>query len=141
MTGVQTCALPISTEYVYCVGRQNPLAQRSSIAFEELREEQLILFGPGSTQNRDVRRRFAECGGTPEVLLCSSNQTTISGYLRSYPAGAFLFQENVALDAALVGIPLNSPWPFTFGLIWKRGRAIYSYTAKFISFAKAYAKQ
>lgn len=134
-------ALPLlETEYVYCVGRDHPMAGRERVAFSSLLDQQMILFGPGSVQNREIRKRFAEAGGQPDVLLFSSNQTTISEYLRSYRAGAFLFRENAALEADLAAIPLDPPWSLTIGLIWKRGRPVYSDTARFIQFARAYSK-
>ena len=99
----------------------------------------MILSGPGSVQNREIQRRFAALGQEPQVLLYSSNQTAISQYLRHGPAGAFFFAENARLEQDLVGIPLDEPWEITIGLIWKKGRHIYSDMAKLIQFAQQYA--
>lgn len=134
--------LPLmQTEYVYCVGRHNPLAERGQICFSELAEEQMILSGPGSLQNREIYARFAALGKEPNVLLYSSNQTAIYEYLRHELVGAFLFAEHVRQEQAFVGIPLAEPWNITIGLIWKKGRHIYSDMAKLIQFARRYANK
>ncbi len=128
----------IETELVVTISKDHPLAQRTSVKFEDLREEALVVMKEDSYQNAEIKRRFREAGVVPNVMLYSSQLYTIKEVVRCNNGAAFLFRNLVEEDPELVGIPCDPPVPIRIGLIWKRGKYTYNGTKNLIQFAKDY---
>ena len=127
-----------STQYVYCVSKLSELASHKTVDTEDIKDEPLILFNADSYQNNAIKMRYSEHGFSPHVILYSSQFYTIRQFVESGIAGAFMFEQLVQAQNEIVGIPLKPPLELQIGLIWKKGKKMYSNATKFIRFAEHY---
>ena len=131
--------LPLATtELVYCVHKDHPLAGLSQISFKQLADERIILFKADSYQNVVIKNAFAEVGVEPNILLNSSQLYTIKQFLSYGNAGAFLYRQVVEMDSDLVCIPLEHPIIQKIVLIWDKSGCLFSDSENFIQFAKQF---
>lgn len=131
--------LPIlETQIVCCLSTKHPLASCSSIAFDQLAGEPLILLKEDSYQNFIIRQSFERHSLIPNVLLYSGQLLTIEKFITNNLACSFLFQNLVSETPGIVGIPLKEPIPVQIGLIWKKDKQMYSNVSKFIEFTQKY---
>lgn len=126
----------VSTELVFCVSRNHPLADRKQISFKELSDEHIILFKADSYQNIFIKRAFSEAGVEPNIMLYSSQLYTIKQFLSYGNVGAFLYRQVAEMDKDLVCIPLEQPIIQDIALIWTKNGNLYSDSENFIQFAK-----
>lgn len=131
-------SLPLlQTQLLFCVVLGHELAGEESIAIEQLATQPLILMKADSLQKEFISNRFREVGVEANILLYSSQLTTIKNFIAQGNVGAFLFRELVQADKELIGIPLDPPIEFSIGLIWKESR-LNSAVTDFIGFAEEY---
>lgn len=128
----------VSTELVFCVSKNHPLASRTSISFQELSDTHLILFKPDSYQNIIIKRGFAEAGIEPRIRLYTSQLYTIKKFLSYGNAGAFLYRQVAEMDDDLVCIPLERPIVQDIVLIWTKSGSLYSDAENFIRYCKQF---
>ncbi len=128
----------VSTELVFCVNKNHPLANAEKISFKELADEHIILFKADSYQNIYIKRAFSEVGVTPNIMLYSSQLFTIKKFLSYGNAGAFLYRQVAEIDKDLVCIPLDTPIMQNVVLIWSKNTSLYSDAENFIQFAKQF---
>ncbi len=131
----------VSTELVFCVSKNHPLANCKRISFKELAKEHIILFKADSYQNIVIKRAFSEVGVDPDILLNSSQLYTIKKFLSYGNAGAFLYRQVAEMDSELVCIALDQPIYQDIVLIWSKSGSLYSDSANFIQFAKQFHYQ
>ena len=129
----------LETPLVYCVRPSHPLADLPKVSIPMLKDEQIIMMKSSSYQTGVViNRRFEEAGLKPNVLLHSSQLYISKQYIMEQGAGAFLMGELVKKEPDLVGIPVDPPIDLKIGLIWKKGKYLYSDASRFIEFATRY---
>lgn len=126
-----------STELLYCVSPAHIWAERTQLDIKDLEGQPMIRFKDDSVQYAELNSRFAARHILPKTILASNQLYTIKKMIARGKAGAFLFREIADMETELVGIPLTEPICMEIGLIWKRGRHVYSDTTKFIQFIKA----
>ena len=123
-----------STEFMFCVGRDHPLAGRAYVTFEDIKDESLILFKNGYFQNSFVRSRFAEINAEPNIILYSNQIITMKNLVRECGVCAFLIRDVVKNDSGLSAIPIDPPIPIEIGVIWRKNKRHSSDTIQFIKF-------
>ena len=123
-----------STEFMFCVGRDHPLAGRAYVTFEDIKDESLILFKNGYFQNSFVRSRFAEINAEPNIILYSNQIMTMKNLVRECGVCAFLIRDVVKNDSGLSAIPIDPPIPIEIGVIWRKNKRHSSDTIQFIKF-------
>ena len=128
----------VSTELVYCVSKNHPLADKTHISFKELANERIILFKADSYQNIFIKRAFSEVGVDPKILLYSSQLYTIKEFLSYGNAGAFLYRQVAEMDDDLVCIPFDKAIIQDIVLIWSKSSSLYSDAENFIQFVKQF---
>lgn len=126
----------VTTELVFCVSKDHPLANREHISFKELSNEHIILFKADSYQNIFIKRAFSEMGIEPNILLYSSQLYTIKQFLSYGNAGAFLYRQVAEMDKDLVCIPMDQPIHQDIVLVWTKNGNLYSDSENFIQFAR-----
>lgn len=126
----------LDTETVFCVGKDHPLSRRRNISFPELEGEPLVLLRAGSYQYQMIEEAFRSCGVIPNVVFHTNQLYTMESFLRKGIASAFLFRETAARMSGIHMIPLQPPLEIHVGLVWKRGRFLYSDATRFIRFVK-----
>ena len=123
-----------STEFMFCVGRDHPLAGRAYVTFEDIKDESLMLFKNGYFQNSFVRSRFAEINAEPNIILYSNQIMTMKNLVRECGVCAFLIRDVVKNDSGLSAIPIDPPIPIEIGVIWRKNKRHSSDTIQFIKF-------
>ena len=120
-------------ETVYCVAKTHPLAGKSEVRMEDLLEGQHVFYNQDSVHNQTLVSRFQSAGGSPRVLLYSSQLLTTLDFVRTGSCGAFLY-ESIHVGEEFVQIPLVPRLATKFGLVWKDGKS--EKARKFVAFAK-----
>lgn len=126
----------VSTELMFCVSKDHPLADRKSISFKDLKDEKIILFKADSYQNIFVKRAFADADIEPRIMLYTSQLYTTKKFLSYGNVGAFLYKQVAQLDNDLICIPLDNPIKQDVVLIWAKNGNLYSDSENFIRYAK-----
>jgi len=130
--------LLMTDRFVWCVGKNHPMAKRTSVTLEDLEKERIILFNTDSVQNEQILTRFHARGLSANVIMHISQLKTIENVLESGECGVFLFS-SVSMDPErFVRIDLSDMITSSFGLIWKKGTYISRRAEKFIRFARTF---
>jgi LysR family transcriptional regulator, transcription activator of glutamate synthase operon len=90
---VHLCSEPL----VLIVGPGHPLAARSAIPFEDLRDEMLIAFRPGATVRKMVALAARRCGFAPKIAFSTANIGTVRAFVSAGLGVAIV--PSTALDA------------------------------------------
>lgn len=122
-----------TTETVFCVNKNSPLAALAEIDFQTIGQMPVIL-GTAPAGTSRIKAGFANAGLTPNVLLQTDQIHTILEYVRLGLAAGFLYHEATYPD--IVQIPIKGFSPINIGLIFRKNSRIYADTAKFIQFIK-----
>ncbi|OUN06514.1 hypothetical protein B5G43_08890 [Flavonifractor sp. An92] len=121
--GEEFQVLPLmSTETVWCVSRDHPMAGRTAVSVEELREEPLVLFQKNFFHYEIVMHRFEEAGVTPRVIHATDQLSTARRLIQSGIASGFLLKSALSEFRDLVGISLTPPIQAQLSLVWERNR-------------------
>lgn len=141
--------LPLKKVHIkFCVSPAHRLAKETEITFDMLQNEPLVLFKSGSKHNEAIKKRFADLGINPNVLLYSSQIYTVRELVASGYAGAFVFDGVVDLFTDLIKISVPDLPSQTVDLVWKKEeylnnpqRYLYPEVRQFVSFARNYTAQ
>jgi DNA-binding transcriptional LysR family regulator len=126
----------LSTEFVYCVSSEHPLAGRDVVGFVDLSNEQLILNQDDSFMTTQVKKRFYELGLVPNILLYAVQLSLIKELLYTKMAGTFLSKELANMIPETVGIPLEHSIYLNYALVWKKDGYMRHGVKKFIEYIK-----
>lgn len=129
------------TELVFCVNASHPLASKAIVSWTEIENQDIILMKEDSYQNHIIKECFATNNIKPNILLYSSQLTTINNFILNSQAGAFIFKEIVDKDPRMRGLTLETPIHPTIGIMWKKNSRLYNDVKKFISFIKEYTSK
>lgn len=100
------------------VSPKSPLAQKTSISFQELAGVPLVLFPDSFGQTRYLRRLFAQAHTEPQILHQTSQVFTILSYLRSGAAAGFLPEEFARTEKELAAVPIEGVPAASINLVW-----------------------
>ncbi len=128
----------VSTELMFCVSKDHPLANREKLTFRELADEKIILFKADSYQNILIKKAFADIGADPRIMLYTSQLYTIRKFLSAGNVGAFLYRQVAELGADLVCIPVEDGIKQEAVLIWNKHGTLYSDSENFIRYIKSF---
>lgn len=123
-------------ETVLCVPITHHLAGRSSIKISELEHEPLVMFKDSFYQNEIITRFFAECNISPNIILNSSQLSTIISLIQNHTASGFLFRIVAENYPELVSISLDPPLQIQVSLVWKKGEYMFRDVNYFIQYIK-----
>ncbi len=126
----------IRMETVLCVSSSHPMAERNEVHVRELAEEPLVLFKEGYFQSEQIAGRFARSGLMPDVLLSTSQLSTIISLVRNGSASGFLFRAVADRYPGLVPVSLDPPLEEDVSLVWKKGGFLFSDMNHFIEFVR-----
>ena len=123
---------------VFCVGPNHPMAGMKSLDLAALDHERVILLNRDSVQNQILQARFSSLDITPQVVMHSSQITTILSFLRQGRCGCFFYASMLPLFPELVSSPLETESRTRIGLVWKKGRYQNKGMRDFLSFCQSY---
>lgn len=139
-TAIDKCNLHVidTEDLLFCVSKDHPLANQSTILLTMLAEEPLILFNTDSVQVMTLTRQFKAAGVNPHVILNTSQVTTLINMIKSERIGSFLYRSMLEDHPDLIGIPVFPSIEQRIGVIWRKGKYQNAMTEKVINYLKKY---
>ena len=139
-SAIDKCNLHVidTEDLLFCVSKEHPLAEQSTIFLTMLSNEPLILFNTDSVQVMTLTRQFKAAGVNPHVILNTSQVTTLINMVKSERIGSFLYRSMLEDHPDLVGIPTFPSIEQRIGVIWRKGRYQNAVTEKVINYLKKY---
>ena len=93
------CFFPFSMEELILIAApDHPLAGKSSVAFNQIAREPIIMKEVGSGTRRLVNHLFARHGCAPEILMETSNTEFIKQLVQRGDGISFLVKQSVAIE-------------------------------------------
>ena len=134
-------AEPLTTlQNVCCVSKQHPFATQKSINLSALEHEPLVLFKNSFFQTERILEEFTHLTITPNILLSTSQLSTVQNMIANDTAIGFLFDFLPATTPNLVGIPLDPPMLTHISLVWNANSPVSANMKIMIQFAKTHFK-
>lgn len=110
----------IRTQLMYCVGNGHRLSGKSSITFQEIGNDPLILFSNAFYHSKLLEARFAKEEMEPNILFNSNQLMTIKGFVRNNIASAFLLPQIIEPGDNLIPLPVVPPLSLNVAVIWQK---------------------
>ncbi len=120
----------------FCVHKDHPLAARDCISIEEILDEPLVMLNERYAATKNLLGIFARHGGTPNVILYTTQMYTIERFVEQNAAAGFLPQEIAENNPGIVGLRCDDTPERVVTLIWKKGKVLYPSIKKFITTAR-----
>lgn len=121
------------TELLYCVSKDNKLANKKSVRIEDIMYEPIVFMREGFFQARLIKNMFMEVGVEPDIVLVSSQITVLSNFVKMNLGGAFLIKELLnPNDDSIVGIPFEDNLKLKIGLLWQKNIELHSAAQEFL---------
>jgi len=130
------CELLTELQNVCCVNKAHPLAKQSSVCFEELAKEPLVLFKNSFFQTERILSEFSKRSLKPYVLLFTAQLSTMQNMIAGNTAIGFMFESLLKSTPELVSIPLEPPMKTKVSLVWKKSRSLSGDMKNLIEFIK-----
>ena len=123
-SAIDKCNLHIidNEDLLFCVSKDHPLAEQSTLLLNMLTDESLVLFNTDSVQ----------------VMTLTSQITTLINMVKTNHIGCFLYKSMVDMYPELVGIPVFPAIEQRIGVIWRKGKYQNAVTEKVIRYLKNY---
>lgn len=106
-------------ETVCCVSARHPLARRSSVTIRALEGHPLVLFKESFFQTERILDAFGREGVKPNILLQTSQLSTVRRLVAQNLAAGFLFRQLAGPAAEMVSVPLDPPMKAQVSLVWR----------------------
>jgi DNA-binding transcriptional LysR family regulator len=132
-------SVPITTgQILVCLPEGHPLGKRSSIPFEELKEQPFILFREDTYSRQIILEECAKFQFTPKIVFSSGQIGTILELVRQGVGISFFIEDVVRKQVGIVVRPLAEPLRLVAGLAWYKDRYLSKTARAFIgSFGKS----
>ena len=154
-SAIDKCNLHIidNEDLLFCVSKDHPLAEQSTLLLNMLTDEPLVLFNTDSVQvmtltrqffteegflEIETTRQFKAAGVNPHIVLNTSQITTLINMVKADKIGCFLYKSMVDMYPDLVGIPVFPAIEQRIGVIWRKGKYQNAVTEKVIRYLKNY---
>jgi len=122
-------------DIVFCANRTNPLTRKSSIAYEDLNREPLILNNSDSIETQLILKKFKEKNIEPNIILFSDHLHTIDHMINHEIASSLLYKTIIHRGhSSIITVPLSEPLSVSIGLVWRKNRYLQKAAAEYIEF-------
>ncbi|MFC5712370.1 LysR family transcriptional regulator [Thalassorhabdus alkalitolerans] len=121
-------------EMMVVVPDSHPFASLSSISYDQLLTEPLVLFKEGYYQRNIIHKIEQATGRSPHIAF-ETNQISMAKSLTRKGLGITIFLKMViSEDSDLVGIPFETPFSLTLALSHRKGTYLSKANKAFLSF-------
>ncbi len=114
-----------TTQLCCCVHPNHPLAGRNAVSLQEIAEERVVLLQGRQYHIDQLHARYEQEGIQPDIILRSSQLTTLKALVETGEAVSFLFRETIRPEESIVPIPLEPSLRMKIGTVYKRGHYLY----------------
>lgn len=126
---------------LFCVSKDHPLALETSVSYERIGKEPLVMLTDNYNQTRSLKKRFKELGIEPVSIHYTNQAYTVVRFIKDGAAAGFLPSDIVEEDEGIVGFPLPDGNVSLISLLWKKDKIQFSAAQKFIDFTKKYCRK
>lgn len=124
------------TDQVFCVGKENPLAAKGHVTFEEIAGEPLVLLKDNFNQSQKIRKMLEE-RGLPYCVMHETNQMyTVERFVEKNIAAGFLPREVAEQNDRIAGLSYDYGTDSVIELFWKKNQHLFRATKQFIESVK-----
>ena len=127
-------SFPILNSKLYvCLKKEHPLSKQSTITFDDIKKEPVILLKEGFYIREKILESFNEFNIQPNIILSSDHLETIKGLIANGIGISFLLKEIVEDNEKIAIIPLHTDIPIKIALVWKKGHYLSNVSKAFIN--------
>ena len=130
-----------SQEIVVCLPIDHPLSTESSVTFDQLKNEPIILYNEGFILREIILNEYAKCNATPKVALSTNQFQTIKALVASGVGISFLPVNSIKEARHLTKISLEPKLFLEMGIIWKPNKVLPLACKAFIDFVNNYSHE
>ncbi len=125
-----------SSEIDYCVSINHKHSKLSSIDFNAIANEPLVLVKEGFAHNKIINQVFKQHNISPTIILYTNQLHTIKDFLKRGIASSFLIKEIAQSDPQIVAIPCNNPLKINVLMIVRKDKYLFDAAKKFITYLR-----
>lgn len=118
------------------VNTQDKLAQKNAVTVDDFRQHRVVMFPDGYEHAMLIRKRFEKAGFQPELLLQTSQLSTILALVQNNLAAAFIFREMMPDLNDLVYLPFTQPLAIQVSLLWPKETSHFTEMDQVIGYIK-----
>ena len=107
-------------EITCCADKRNSIAKEPSITPPLLQNIPLVLFENSFFQTEQIKKWFANSHIEPNIVLQTSQLSTMLSMISNNLAVGFMFRELIDTNPTLVSIPTTEPMYIDVSLVWKK---------------------
>lgn len=112
----------------------NPLSKKKNISPADLRSVPLVMFEDGFFQTEEIRKWLSKDGITPNILMQTSQLSTMMSIISGDTAVGFMFKKLIEKNHDIVSVPLSPSIFVNISLVWKKDKYLFNSMQRFKSF-------
>ncbi len=121
----------VKTEIVCCVCKENILADKENITAKELAKTPIVIFKDSFYHTEEIRKWFAVSKVVPDIILQTSQLSTIQSLVANDIAAGFMFSHLVNEDKDFKAISAEPKMNINISLVWKKESYFFAAMKKF----------
>lgn len=118
------------------ISAANPLADKKSLSFEDIRNLSFILYREGSYIREYIFSYFRKNDFEPQILMETNQLEIIKAFVAADAGVAMMFEDSIDQEDNIVSVPLDRPLFISSGLLSVKNRYITESTQIFIEFVR-----
>lgn len=127
----------LETELLFCVSKDNHLANKASLSIEDIKDEPIVFMREGFFQTRLINQMFDKVGAKPNIVIVSSQISVLRNFVKMNSGGAFLIKELLEPnDDSIIGIPFEDRIKLKIGLLWQKETTLHGGALEFLEYMK-----
>lgn len=119
-------------EVVCCVHKENPVAKLPCIKLKDLENKSVVLFEDSFFQTAKIKERFRQEKVEPQILLQTSQLSTLLNVISHNMAVGFMFAPVLGNDPDIVPIPLEKKLCIEIALVYRQSAYPFQSVEHFI---------
>lgn len=123
-------------ETVCCVSKNSPYASLKSVSPKDIENAPVVLFKNSFFQTEEIKKWFSDSLVEPDILLQTSQLSTLQNLIKKDLAIGFMFRELVLDDEDIVPIHMEAPLHMSISLVWKRTSPFFNAMERFYDYMK-----
>ena len=121
-------------EVVCCVHKDNPMAKLPFVSIKDLENKPLVLFEDSFFQTAKIKELFRREKITPNILLQTSQLSTMYNAIAQDMAVGFMFRPVMERYTDVAAVPLSHKFDVEIGLVYKTNEYSALCVKNFISY-------
>ncbi|MBR5382059.1 MAG: LysR family transcriptional regulator [Oscillospiraceae bacterium] len=128
-------------EFVFCVSKDNPLAKKSFVTIEDVKDEPIACFNQYYYYKSYLESRFAKSGLVPNVVFRTFQLSALREMVASNLACAALMQGAIDDGRDVIGLTFKPVQYWTAAITWNAAAPRNSACEDFLRFAQGFSER